>query len=180
MATKIWVNTGSDNCLLPEDTKLNHCWLIIVEVLWHSPEGHQSDGLAQERRYSVANAPELHLSCTNQLKCEMLKIPIIKMCWKITTWNQSLISKKINVTESTDLFSQWLEYEVSPQAPLWRWAYHGFHVSSDQGEEYCKMETREVNNNQWWRSIFRDFITSLGDRNLIPWPPRHVAVTLEL
>ena len=42
MATENWVNIGSGNGLLPDGTKplLNQCWLIIGEVLWHSPEGN--------------------------------------------------------------------------------------------------------------------------------------------
>ena len=42
MMTEIWVDIGSGNGLLPDGTKpfkhLNQRWLIINEVLSHSPE----------------------------------------------------------------------------------------------------------------------------------------------
>ena len=42
MATYIWVNIGSGNGLLSDGKShyLNQCWLIISEVLWHSPVGN--------------------------------------------------------------------------------------------------------------------------------------------
>ena len=52
MWRQIWVNIGLGNGLLPDGTKpllepmmtyqLNQCWLIISEVLWHSPENNIS------------------------------------------------------------------------------------------------------------------------------------------
>ena len=44
IATKMWVNIGSGYDLLLDGTKplpyLNQCWLIVSEILWHSPEGN--------------------------------------------------------------------------------------------------------------------------------------------
>ena len=43
MMTQIWVNIGSGNGLLPDDTKPlpeNQCWILIGKVMWHSPESN--------------------------------------------------------------------------------------------------------------------------------------------
>ena len=45
LVTQIMVNFGSGNVLLPDSTSppslyLKQCWLIISEVLWHSPENN--------------------------------------------------------------------------------------------------------------------------------------------
>ena len=40
----MWVSIGSGYDLLLDGTKplpyLNQCWLIVSEILWHSPEGN--------------------------------------------------------------------------------------------------------------------------------------------
>ena len=42
MATRIQVNIGLGNSLLPDSTKpyFNQCWLMISEVLWYSPDSN--------------------------------------------------------------------------------------------------------------------------------------------
>ena len=45
MVIENWCNIGSGNGLLPDGTKplSNQCWLIITEVLWHSPESNLTE-----------------------------------------------------------------------------------------------------------------------------------------
>ena len=83
MVTYIWVNIGSGCCLaVPSHYQ---CWLLITEVLWHSPEGNFT-GNAQDTCISpqnelknyqfkfTATSPRGHwfkelISCTHTSSC---------------------------------------------------------------------------------------------------------------
>ena len=64
-----------------------HCSLYLIVALKHKKSKHLEhvERLVQERRNSIANAPELQLSCTNPLMCSKvskLKQGNIKMTIK--------------------------------------------------------------------------------------------------
>ena len=83
-------------CFMAPSHYLNRCWLITSKVFWHSSKGKWQeilkisildiDGLVQERCNSIANALELHLSCTNP------SIRVWKLVWHCSSYATSWCS----------------------------------------------------------------------------------------
>ena len=101
--------TGIILCMRPANERRRY--IVTASLIgWALTQNGPSDGLVQETRNSIANALELHLSCTNSLICEVTSnfhghllyveplVPAQPKSWQLS--HNPLCSKSILLVDS--------------------------------------------------------------------------------